>query len=1071
MRLSTNIENAEDLRSAGRSYYPTQQSMAFVRRVASAAMGGGIACALEGPYGVGKSSLMAFTLRLLSCPSLSPDLDLPRSHFDDKDDPVQRVRTAGGLLPITLTGSAERLSTRVLSGLESFAKQNTPEGRGLKALLSRSNGRSGRGGDALSALNTLAQLSLENNKVGVLLVIDEFGRHIDRMLDVSGEDDLHLLQDIAESTGRADTPLSLIIVQHYGLDHYSSRMMGDRRAEWEKVRGRFRETVLNNTEKDTAYIVAKVLDEIGRGEQIGPKPLRPGSSAKGAQFLRDTEFLKAAAFCRPLHPMTVVLLSRLARILGQQDRTVVGWLTSAMSSGYAEALRARGRGWVYPEVLFDHFFGDSLRMPSNPTFARRLAAVHGAAERIGDDLSNEARTLFRVFAMLGFCSGQGIAADKASALSCLPAQFPFDTAIGELVNGSLLVYRSYRSEYIVWEGSDYDIVGGIDQELSTLALDAASELNRRAGRDVLAHRHFIESGNRRVARLVWLNAGQPAPSATEDPRVLVWLGEAPASRLESSCDVRVCVPVEALESHLRASVVIRRLLNGDANLRDDKVAVREMRLRLDYHEARISTLSEELLASSDLRWELGESRFPSLQKAVTEAMYRAYPRAFVLHNDLVNRDRISGTVSLALRKLIDALYQNPGKEGLGIERFPAERIIYESFLKANGLHRRIGKRDVWGLRVSGTKLPDGLSYVLKEMRQLFGSGSDPVQVDRVVNVLRERPYGVKQYPALLLCVLIILADKDRHELYEGGEYLPHWGPQTLLRMVKTPKRFAILATSESPLGQALMNRYAHALAGESISSSDLTPVAVARAALIRHVGLSDYARRTNTVSESAQAFRRAIRIAKSPGDMLFRTIPAALGYETLPLRGKGPSGYFAKVAAVRESLERADEELLDKFGDVLVDTLKCGSLAEARTLCTDCARDVLGDSRMYHGYEDFVDAVLAAPDANDRAWLQGVVDNGLGIAPCLASWTDQHVAQAEFALRRTLVTMRQASGLLTDLDIGHDEAPFVVFLSGPGSEEDGPSIKKLVSILKNTPRSRRMAVIVDLARTFRDSSA
>ena len=1070
MRLSTNLERVEDLQAASQSYYPTQQSMDFVQRLAAAAIDGGVACALEGPYGVGKSSLMAFALNQLSSASSGFEPAPAPNLFDAEDHPVQQVRRAGGLLPLALTGSADGLAVRLLSAVRAFAdtNRNSPEGRALNAQLVQSRGMPERE-LAITALATLTRLACENGKIGLILVIDEFGRHLERMLEMSGEGDLHLLQALAEATGRGDSSFSLVIVQHYGLDHYSARVLGDKRAEWEKVRGRFRETVINNTETDTAHIVARILGSLGRPEQTIPKPLTPKRSA-ATKFLCDAEFLAATAPCRPLHPMTVVLLSRLARLLGQQDRTVVGWLTSDMPTGFAAAASNHRRGWVYPDALFDHFFGDALRMPSNPTFARRLAAVHGAAERLGDDLSGEAITLFKTLSMLSFCGGQGLGADRTSALACLPARFPFDSSVDGLVKKSLLVYRSYRSEYIVWEGSDYDIIGRIDQELSTLSLDLGAELNRRAGRSVLAHRHFIETGNRRTARLTWLNPKQAAPPETQEPRILVWLGERSECREGLPWDVTACVPVETLVPHVKASVVIQRLLNGDPDLRDDKVAIREMRLRLSYHDAKVSTLLEELLTSSDLNWELDGSRFSLMQQAVTEAMDRAYSKAFVLHIDMVNRDRVSGTISFALRKLIEALWESADSENLGIERFPAERIIYESFMKMHGLHRQRGASGVWSLTVSGSGLPEGLQAVLEEVHRLFWEGDGPTALDTVVQELGKRPFGVKRYPTLLLCVLVLLSDKNKHEIYEDGEYLPHWGPQTLLRMVKTPKRFAISAASKAPVGQTLMARYHSALTGDDTPLPDYSPVAVARAALKSHAGLSAYARRTEVVPALARAFRRAIRVAKSPGDMLFRAIPAALGYDGVPSRGRGPAGYFAKVIEARECLERADGQLLDELRDVFISVLKCNTLAEARVKCTDHARTVLSDSRMFHGLASFATAALDASAGNDQGWFRRVVDSGLGISRPLSSWTDEHVAQAEFVLRRTLITIQQADQLLSGLCATDESAPFAIFLPDQSLDEQHPPMEEIANILKAMPKHQRMSAIVSLANTFRESA-
>ena len=915
MRLSVNLGNPEDLVASMNSYHPTDQAIEFACRLASSALDGGEAHALQGPYGAGKSSLAAFALNQVSCPTLTFAPHRTPEVFRNGDDSVAKVLSAGGLAPIPIVGASESLASRVARALKAFAK-SMPKRPSVAAL---------RNCAALDPDNVTHEQVLRLcvditqgvrrlGKAGALLVIDEFGRHLEHMVATASDADFHLLQSLAELTGRADSPLSLLIVQHYGLEHYSGRFFGDRRAEWEKVRGRFRETILNNTEVDAAHIIGKALTSPDRR---GHKGLRiPKSGDSGPKLLGDAEFLAAARKCRPLHPMTVVLLSRLARLLGQQDRTVVGWLTTDLATGFDTACSQAGKGWVYPDALFEHFFGDALLVPSNPALAMRFAAVHSAHERMGDEITAQARTLFQTIAMLNFVGGRGLAADKASALACLPPGFPFDKCIAELTKSSLVVYRRYRGEYAIWEGSDYDVARRVDQEIKAVTLDLAAEMNRRASRRVLAHGHLIRTGNRRSAQIHWLRSEETAPEGDGRPRILVWIGDQqPPSA--PSCDVAGVAVIHALEPHLKEAAAIRRLLAEDAALQNDLVAEKELRLRLDFHEGRISALCDELL-DSDLQWRVSDLAYPGLQKAISAAMDNAYPRAFPLHNELVNKDRVSGQITSALRKLIDQLHAHPDKENLGIEKFPPERIIYESLLKQSGLHVETAGK--WRLRFGETTLPEGFAHTIGEIRRLYletGHGAHP-SIDDVVARLGAPPFGVKRIPAILLCILVVLADRDGHEIYEDHQYLPHWGPQTLLRMLKAPARFSVAAAAKSPVGKRFMRDYRDALTGGDGTVDGDTPVAIARGLLVRHSRLSVYARQTTTVSEGAQAFRRALSVAKSPGDMLFRTIPQALGYSSLPSRGTEVRKFLSSVRLVQVELEGADTALLERTG-------KCGA--------------------------------------------------------------------------------------------------------------------------------------------------
>ncbi len=1071
MRLSTNIESIEDIRWAREWYYPTSQAKEFIGELSEKALHGGAALALEGPYGAGKSSLLAFLLNQVTRSTIENPSTSSSELFRGEDCPAIRLREAGGLVPLAFTGSTESLASKILSVAEDFAERN-PDAPGACALRVALSASVGKSSQALAAesLRTFAKSIRASGGAGVLLAIDEFGRHLEQMLGPAGGADLHLLQEIAESTGRPDAPLTLVIVQHHGLDHYADRLLGDDRTEWEKVRGRFRETVLQNSETDTARIIASALRSLPKLQsgQV-PRSIAPDKSKLSPTLMRDQEFLDACAACRPLHPMTIALLTRLSRLLGQQDRTVVGWLSSEKPAGFAAARKSARGGWVRPEALFDHFFADALKTPSNPVFAKRFAAIYGAWERVGDDLEARTRSLFKVMALLSFCSGRGISADQGGALACLPARFPFEANVECLVSRALLVHREFRSEYVVWEGSDYDVVGKIDAEMSMVELDAALEMNQRFARDVLAHRHYIETGNRRMARLMWLNPGQHVPPPAGGPRILVGLGAPPEVATCTGVDVHAFISSAALTPHLKASAAIRRLLEGDADLLGDKVAAKEMRIRLEHHDGAVSALVEEWLALSKTEWRLGGQEFGSMQEAATAAMDKAYPMAFELHLDMFNRDQLSGQASAAFRKLIEAMCRSPSTERLGIERFPAERILYEVFIKGSRLHVK-GRDGTWRLTTTGRAMPDGLRQVLAEIRQQFAAEGGAKSVEDMVCALSETPFGVKRSPALLLCAVILLVERDRYELYESGGYLPDWGPQTLVRMVKAPKRFSVSATTDAPVGKLFMAKYRQALSGEREPSEHVTPVAVARAALKRHAELSNYARSTQTVSETACAFRRAFRVAKSPGDMLFRAIPSALGHSRLPSRGADAKEYLAHVEDARVSLECADVSLLRALADVVVEVWGKGTLSEARRECVGCAESVLRDSRIHHGYGDFVKAALGHGNLDDLAWLARIVDDGLGIRQPLELWSDAHVAQAEFALRRTLMAVQEAGRMLEDAEAPPDAKPFVVFLPGAGTRNTVPQEQEAKAILASVPKARRMAVIASLAQTFRETA-
>ena len=1065
MRLSVNIESPEDIDACGQLYYPTDASKDFVHRVADAALSGGAAHTLQGPFGVGKSSLAAFALNELGHPT---KIFKPKRASDlfATEGPVAQVVQAGGLASLPTVGTAEPLLRRVAGALKSFG-ECAPKSLASPAVRScRSINVDKAPHDAvLQLLAKLAEEISQRNIPGVLLIIDEFGRHLDYMLKSPYGHDLHFLQDLAELTGRAKAPLSLLIIQHYGLEHYSGQLPSAKRAEWEKVKGRFRETVLHNTETDSAHILSKALPSVF---QPGHRRLRFKAPAEGPELLQDKAFLTAARKCHPLHPMTVALLSRLSQLLGQQDRTTIGWMTSDSPTGFSKLVLKQGKGiWVYPDALFDHFLSDPFLTPANPVIAKRFAAVYTAYERGAETVSNQSLRLLKTLALLNFAGGRGLFATKTCLTACLPINFPLNKSMSELITESLVIHRRYKDEYVVWEGSDYDVDRRVYEMASAISLDFAAEMNRQFPRRVLAHRHLVETGHRRSAPVLWLNESDAPPPHDGEPRVLIWAGSAP--RKARPEDVAASAKINALTPHLlEASAIQHLIVEDERHLQGDTAAMEELQLRLYFHETMVASLYENILASK-LKWNAAKRTFPTLQHALSEVMKFTYPCTFILHNELINHTQVSGQVMAGLRRLLEYLCSSPEKENLGIEKFPPERIIYESLLKQTRLHKKA--RNGWVLRLDA-KIPDAnLAKAIREIRRLFSQGGNgrDLTISNVAERMEAPPFGVKRTPAILLCILVLLVDRDKYELSEDLRFLPDWRSQTLLRLLKTPSRFSVSASAKVPVSKRFMQDYQAALIGSS-DEENLSPLAVVRGLLVRHSQLSEYAKQTSMVSDQAQAFRRAIRTARSPGDMLFHAIPQAMGIASLTtIKNNKAASYFRKLKSVQREFEKADEKLLSGLAEAAMATLAVSNLKKLMVKCQSLAQALPTDGFLHHDHHNFIKMIVDNKHKYERAWFKNIVDFGLDIAAPIESWSDSRAAQAEILLRQNLLGLQSAGEIVSNLRLQADASPFAVFWPNANGKRDGHGLEKvtqgLEAIVRELPESLRMSAVVELAKS------
>lgn len=1011
-RVALSVEEQSDRLDFHNKYIPTRQAESFVEDVAFAVQHGGGAHALSGAYGAGKSSLAIFAMNQLCCKtkSFSPTPFKLRNKKSERN--CAAVRDKGGLLGISVVGSSVPLSRRIVDGAKKALADyvgTPPESlRKIAAIKSESPDNN----KLLSLLGSLADDLRKRKKAGVLLIIDEFGRHLERIVALQDTTDMHLLQGLAEISGARKSAMSMIVIQHYGMEHYAQRLLAVHRSEWEKTRGRFKESWLENTEQDVADIVASLFRSKDKANKNAQKVInRCVKTAKIFQSVGDN-FATTALRCWPLHPVTIAALAKLSAYLGQNDRTVVGWVTSDSDSGFKYAAKQSSE-WVFPVALYRHFFGNPQNLPVNPVWARRVSEICAADERFNGD--NNALMLMQTIAVLN-CIGGGVANEEMLKI-CLPQGFPFKKALSYLLQQSFIIYRRHRGEYCIWQGSDYDFVGAIaDASEKITNFSLAAELNRSdILPEIIAHRHLIETGNIRILPVEFIDKGSEpsSPQNPDTPRALVYLTDKPQQgrsfRSSQKHDICGYLQTSKLMALGREAAALRMLLSADHRLQEDAAAKNEMERQMQFVNQKIADAVFDAVCVNMQWWFNGEKE-DSVQSAASSAMNKAYSKGFTLHNELINRNRSGGTITGALRALCTAMVDSADKEKFGIEKHPPHLLIYKNFLRAKGLHVQNGK--VFRLVFDENEVVKDLRPVVHAIKKkLFSENAEPYNIQDIIDFLAKPPYGVKQAPALILCVVCMVYYKDKLALYEKKEYAHNWGKTTLERLIGAPSLFALSPVMPSYADDALLVEYHCAVGGKK--NGAVTVLSVARTLLIGYSKLDSYGRRSDSVSEYAQKFRRAIINAKSPADLLFKNLPAALDCNDFVKDQKIRQKYFRRVKEVLHELSGATTGLLDRLGNIVLQHYECANLHKAREQATKDASLVL-QGRMYPVHKSFLRALQDKGDnvADDTAWLKHVAMSGLDAGKLPEFWTDSDEASAEFALRQNLIWLQNATELL-----------------------------------------------------------
>ena len=275
--------------------------------------------------------------------------------------------------------------------------------------------------------------------------------------------------------------------------------------------------------------------------------------------------------------------------------------------------------------------------------------------------------------------------------------------------GLKLVYRRpHRGDYGLWSSASVDLLHWLKEARSMVRAPEKLESVRAlpvSSRPCVAHRHYHATGTLRTFEIRLWTGAEPGPR-TADGLILVapvYPGDQPSAVLREAA---TAVAGDAL-----AVVCARRVVPQDLKwahefalwnwirdnceeLRVDELARTEVDERIATAEAAL-TRATALLGSTctgrdDSWWAAGEP--VALPRAgvsglLSDLCDRAYGRAPILKNELINRLKLSSAVASARMRLLNRMLSNAAEPDLGMDGAPPERTIYRSVLSLPGMHR------------------------------------------------------------------------------------------------------------------------------------------------------------------------------------------------------------------------------------------------------------------------------------------------------------------------------------------------------------------------------------------------
>lgn len=961
--LSANIENG----TGGDSrYIVTPNVEKVVREIVCQYQAGIHSFSIIGTYGTGKSCFLL---------NLEQDLLGTNSHRVLVKNPRVLARVSGFEI-INIVG----------------------EYKPLEQLLASKLSKKAGGGDAMEMLRNYYHCLKKQNRM-LVVVVDEFGKVLEHAAKNEIEKELYFMQQLAEFANAAERNILLLTTLHQNFSAYAQRLATAQKNEWIKVKGRFQEVVFAEPIEQLLYLVAESVEGSPADNRNQAHALFV--IAKECRFVSPTLQEATISKLYPLDVFSAMTITKAIQRYGQNERSLFSFL-NAQGANSLGKFQPTATNTYNMSVAYDYLVANfhSYLMDANAD-SMGWSAIRIAIERVeSDDWSSSAemraavRTV-KAIGLLNIFGGAGFSMNKSQLVTYMQLAMDIPQAediIDGLLRHRIIRYAEYKQRFILFEGTDINIEEEIAKASTIVPLPVSPVDSLRAvfnSRVAPVKAYYYHSGTPRYFEYVlYDNPLEITPPKGEvDGYVELIFSTAgdideQVRSASEACGHAIVFAVfhrtEALIAHLHKIQVYQYIIDSVLIDKSDKVALREVDNLKAYERSLLNKELKEGLFSYDSKvswFYKGERRHINSQRdfnvLLSDVCKDVYPLTPIINNELINRHKLSGNISAARVKYLQALTTEADKEDLGWEKdkFPPEKTIYYTLLKTTGLHNNGQFADA--------PSSEGIKTLWDACEDFMRSTQEkPRKVSELIKILSERPYKIKMGVLDYWIPTYLYIKRLDYSLFgSNGAYIPDVNMEFFDLLKKHPSDFAVKAYAEDGVKMEFYNQYRKFInAGESREIKGDKFIETIKPFFFFYNHLNDYAKHTRKFDHvTTLRFRDVLARAKDPEKTFFEDLPEALGYDKALLPGAGFIANYCNIIqkAVRE-LRSCYRLLIDRIEGQLIERLELqeyeyeGYIVEIRHRLSHIKEHLLSGKQ-----RDFYNHAIAEFD-NRQEWYQSI---------------------------------------------------------------------------------------------------
>lgn len=742
----------------------------------------------------------------------------------------------------------------------------------------------------------------EKREEFVVLVIDEFGKLLEYAAKNTPERELYLLQKFTEFINDERRNAILITTLHQNFNSYARTLTESQRNEWTKVKGRFKEIVFNEPVEQLLYLASKRIEKLQR-EVINQNFEHIYNLAITSKFASSSITYDTALSLYPLDLFAAQALTLSIQRYGQNERTLFSFLEATGQGSLLTFKESIDTTYSLADVYDYDIYNFYSYLSEVNSDSAAWTSIRVGLERVESlfegRIAVEAIKLIKTIGMLNLFGKAGVQLNKedlsAYAKFALGISAP-EYIIELLTQHKIIRYATYKSQYILFEGTDVNIEGEL--------LKAAGIVPR--SRDVVeklvacfnlptefANASYFRKGTPRYFK--YEISDQPIisqPQGEIDGYINLIFNE--SLTLENLKQHSAGVKEAILYAYFKkANQIIDHVwqldklayVQKDVDSKDN-VAQKEIKALIAHEQNLLnaSVLNTLFNFNEDVEWVYrgevidisSKAMFNKWLSTISNDVYSDTP---IFINEMVNKHKPSSAMSIARVNFLTHLLENGANANLGFEdgKFPPEKTIYLTLLHNTGIHRRIGREYILDAPIDESFLP--LWNACENF--LESSKEKPRKLGELIKILRSRPFKLKQGVIDLWLPAFLIIKKNDYSLYnDTGIYIPTITREVLDIMQKSPVGFSVKAFNVDGVKLDLFNKYREALnLSQDAEFTAESLIETIKPFLLFYKKLNKYAKHTKRLQKSTVKFRTALALAKDPEKTFFEDLPRALGFK------------------------------------------------------------------------------------------------------------------------------------------------------------------------------------------------